>query len=191
MTKLFNLDEVVKTVVVKSDHQRGFFFVRNGEPGDIFCHVNNGGRLDVTDRGEILFVPDEMFVPYEGRTVALVRGCKDSAKSMYTKAAMWVHLDQWENSMKFVENLSNTYRVIGYNHTVNGESTGHGDTVMAEGTLRHLIKAIKNGRGDITGRTFQAEAGGIVFKNDVAWQHLTEGNWVDCPCPLPRHMQQR
>ncbi len=190
MAKLFNLDGVVVATVMKRIPHKGYFFVQNGEPQQIFCHINNGGGLDVTDRGEILFSNQELYIPYEGKEIALVRASVEIDNPLHKKAAMWVPLDHWKRCSSYVERLNSTYRVVGYNHTVNGEPTSHEDQIMAENTLRNLIGEIRAGRHDINGKTFVASLGTLVLANNVGWQRQVNGKWVDCPCPLPRHLQR-
>lgn len=190
MIKLFNIDSVVTGRVVNSVPNQGYFFVQNCDPKQIFCHINDGGRLDVTERCEVTFTPEEILMPCKGNVVALVRLSTNPEEKKYTKASMWVPIDQWRNSSRYIESLNSYYRAVGYNHTVNGEYTGHGETIMATDTLRHLIRQVRSGQVDIAGNTFESELNGFVYKNDIAWERLIKGKWCNCSCPLPKYLQR-
>jgi hypothetical protein len=192
MAKLFDIDDVVVATVMKRIPHKGYFFVQNGEPQQIFCHINNGGGLDVTDRGEILFSCQELYLPYEGKEIALVRASEETENPLRNKAAMWVPLDHWKRCSSYVERLNSTYRVIAYNHTINDApaENNNEEATWAEGILKDLIKEVRSGRIDINGQTYSTEIGGQIFASHVGWQRQVNGKWVDCPCPLPRHLQR-
>ncbi len=193
MAKLFNIDDdVVVATVMKCIPRGGYFFVQNGEPRQIFCHVSNGGFLDVTDRGEILLNHQTMDIPCKGKKVALVRASDKIENPLHFKAEMWVPLEQWKQCSDYVDKLCSTYRVVAYNHMINNAPAENNaeDIVWAEGILKDLIKEVKGGRIDINGQTCATEISGLIFASHIGWQRQVNGKWFDCHCPLPRHLQR-
>lgn len=162
-----------------------YFFVKNGEPKNIMCHVRQGGRLDITPNGRLVIMKEgPLSLPCKGDRVVLIRESNNPGDRLYTKAKVWIREIEWHN-VKWAVNIDNTYRAIGFNHRVNGQftSTNKNEIVLVIGTLKEIIgmetRNIKE--------RYQSGVGDLNFSCEVRWERLAGDAWVECLDPRPEN----
>lgn len=193
MIKTFIADgSTLVTATVTKIPNGSYFFVKNGEPREIFCHCNQGGNeLDVTRKGDIVMrVNDAVYPPSINEEVVLVRQSDCTSNPLYTKADRWVPITLW-HEVKWAVNARETYRAIGYDHRVNGKflsSTTH-EELLIQGKLLEITKKYnRDSNTDELSAHYVSTFGGCKYTRKVRWERLcADGSWVECADPRPVH----
>ena len=190
MTKNFGSTVVLATATDIPNGQ--FFFAQNGEPAKIFCHCGQGGtELDVTRNGHIVMrTMDDVFPPCKGEEVILIRESDCSKDWRYTKAARWVPIKIWQD-VKWAMNAHETYRVVGYDHRVNGKflpSTTR-EEMLAQDTLLGIVRMYnRDNKDDKLSPCYGSTLLGCKYTRKIRWERLcSDGKWVECADPRPVH----
>lgn len=164
-----------------------YFFVQNGDPQQIFCHKNQGGKATVTSTGEIFL--DQSVRPSEVATyedVVLVRQSVDPSNRNFTKACSWMKSTDW-NQVNWAVNAKKRYRAIAFNHRNNGQVTSNPELILIENNLIDIInKAPRSSQRDpyLSGYSTQLTKN-IILSYDVRWVRL-EGSHSIIECADPR-----
>jgi hypothetical protein len=166
--------------------------VTRGEPAKIFCHSGQGGtELDVTKGGHIVMrVTDAVYPPCKGEQLVLVRESDNASDWRYTKAARWVPIKLWQE-VKWAMNAHETYRIVGYDHRVNGQfmpSTTR-EELVDQGTLLGIVKMYNRDiNNDKLSPHYDSTLAGCKYTRKVRWERLcADGKWVECADPRPVH----
>jgi hypothetical protein len=161
-----------------------YFFAKNGDPRQIRCHRNQGGRLRFIDGHLIVTGQDAVELPEINARVALIRRSNWPGASEFTQAAMWVPIEDWQ-AHKWAVNLNETYRAIAYDHRVNGESNNSTEVVLIEGTLNQIILREHRQKNDPLTDGHKSEIGSLVFTYSVRWERWAKDMWAECRDPRP------
>ena len=190
--KLFAANSVTIAKCVRVN-QQGWFFVQNGEPRQIFCHVNQGGVLTVTPAG-YLGIEHEGSLPIAdiNQEIVLARLDENPDGKDYTKARFWTTKLEWDaHKWAFRGGARVTYRAIAHNHRNNGkfQSNTAREDVLATGMLLELVKSYRR-TGDKTEDKLQSgytsALGKLTLSYQVRWERLeANGTWTECGDPRP------
>lgn len=178
---------VVATVTsIRPDGQS--FFVQNCEPKFIFCHCNQARSLEINN-GRLALMDNMMPVPPNvGEKVALIRENYDPRDRKFTKALIWIPIAEWEEA-SCMANMDEMYRAIGYDHMTNGEPNLEAEDL--EIMCGSLISIINQIGPEKVGRTHTTRIRNSTWSYSIRWEHRNpDGEWVECPCPLPQYMQR-
>lgn len=192
MTLNFDIGHGVTMATVENVPNEDFFFAKNGEPGQIFCHCNQGGSLTVSSRGLIgLNRNDAVYPPSPNERIVLIRESSDPSSRGYTKALRWALEADWQE-VAWVVNAQKVYRAIAYNHRNKGHpmSNLRTDVKLVEGTLMEIIKQFPRGAvaGDPLQEKYSTRVGDMTLSYSVRWERLDpDGKQPECGDPRPIH----
>ncbi len=190
MTILFDAQKVVVAKVVQRVNHKGYVITRNCDPKEIFCHINNGGRLSVTKGHKVTFNRNnELPIPSINDKIAMIREGRENMK--YDQGVMWAPIEDW-NEVSWVTQLEDVFRVVMFNHMIDGDpAPNNRETItMAGGTLRSIIEKIENGEEDLGRKIIASNLGRKVLSSHVGWDIMRGNKWTNCQCPLPRYLQR-
>jgi hypothetical protein len=186
MTKDFSISNGIVFATVVTVPCYDYFFAQNGEPGQIMCHINDGGTLTNTPLGNIVLDQNQEFdMPKVGQKVVLLRASTDTTRRDYTKARRWALESEWL-CVKWGINAQLTYRAICHDHRNRGmlQSNSREIVELERGRLIDLVNKYQ-GR-DPYGTKLSAIIGGRTISSKIGWQrHEADGAWTTCECPLP------
>ncbi|GEM_PF-2514847 len=187
MTKYFPTNNLVFATVATIPSNR-YFFVRNGDPGDIFCHDGQGGVLEVGRLGQIILNQDQpMLPPVIGDKIVLVRESNNRAAWNFTRAFRWAKEEDWEE-VKWAVNAHTVFRAIAFGHRHNGQfqkNTGTEVELIRE-ELINIINQNSHQSNDPLGKHYSVRLGRTLLSYEVRWERQDpDGTWTECDDPRP------
>lgn len=171
-----------------------YFFVKNGEPRQIFCHCRQGGSLQISREGRLsVELGEQTYPPSIGEKVVLIRESNNPSNRLYTKAGLWVKDEDWQES-KWAVNIHRIYRATAHGHRHDGkyQSNTKSGVVLATDTLINIIANnpwhLSN---DPLKAHYSAEIGGHTLSYDeVRWERLEpDSTWTECGDPRSHFAQ--
>jgi len=178
MIKSFNVSTGVVIGTVVRIPTSEYFFVQNGDPRQVFCHVNQGGALEVSVAGRLVLNQNKpVYPPSIGDRVALVRGSTNPADRNFTQAAGWVPAEDWS----WAVNANRTYRAVAYDHRSNGQFQGNtrADVELVHGTLSEIAAKSPKQHNDQLESGHSAILGTVTLSYKVRWERLeTDDSWT-------------
>ena len=188
MIKNFDTNRGIVFAEVVTVLRADCFLVRNGDPGQIFCHCRQGGDLEVSSSGHLILVQNRTIIsPSVGEQVVLIRESNDRNNRDYTRAARWVPIDDWEES-SWAVNAKETFRATAYDHRCNGhfQNNSGKDVLLTEGTLMEIVKKNpRSGNNDCLGAHYAVGLGTKTLTYNVRWERWCPDGWVECGDPRP------
>jgi hypothetical protein len=182
---LNNTGEVVQAKVTKNFGARGFMFAKNGEPTEIFCHINAGHGVRVKG-DQISIYPARLHLPQHGAPVFIVRASVDPKDKKYTQAMAWFYpSDIRAARVQFEKSLM--HRVIGYDHRSGGHFQGNSQKqeVIIMGTVAEIEREYPHGAdNDPLGPNYSTSLLGTSLSRKNYWERLDpDGKWVEVGDP--------
>ena len=185
MLKAFTATNVVSAKIVNMPDRKPFVFAQNGDDRDILCHRNQGGRLEITVGGNLVWKQTNFDIIQPNSKIALVRESVDPKSDGFTRAKFWFpHDDWWE--FGWAVDAKTVYRAVGFNHQCDGcpQSNANTEVTLEEGKLIDLVTKF-NGC-DPFGTRFNTTLAGKTLSCEVRWYRKDKDeSWTECACPKP------